>query len=53
MAAVMVAPSQPLRFYLEISLDNSKFYTGPSRKWTALPQYYTVTASEKGASSTP
>jgi hypothetical protein len=37
MVAATVEPSPPLHFYLEISLNNNKFYTGPSKKWIALP----------------
>jgi len=32
MAAATVAFSQPLRFYLEISLNNINFYTAPPKK---------------------
>jgi len=35
MAVVTVASSQPLRFHLEISLNNINFYTTPPKKLRA------------------
>ena len=36
-AVVIVEPSPPLYFPLEILLNNNKFYTSFFKKWTASP----------------
>ena len=50
MAAATVASSQPLRFHLEILLDDINFYTAPPKKPKAS-QHYVITASKVNISN--